>query len=115
MLPNVGFNVASRFALVTAPPAAPSVERLPFGKSARKTEPDASNAGLDAPGQPMKLMPPKKKFCATKPFANGVIVKPDAAVGGVRHGTLPPVNVTVAEPGNAGGMGRPPSVTSIAV
>src|SRR5262249_46788027 len=63
---------------------------------------------------PTKLMPPKKKFFATKPFANGVIVKPLAGVDGITHDTLPPVKVTVAAPGELGGIGKLPSVTSMA-
>jgi hypothetical protein len=59
--------------LAGAPPSRPSLKRSPVRKFEMKTS-SPRNAGPEAPAQPPKLTPPKKKGPASKPVANGVRV-----------------------------------------
>jgi len=55
---------------------------------------------------------PKKKFCAKKPVAQGLMVNPAPATGGAPTQEVdPPVKLTVADPGTAMLL----SVTSVAL
>src|SRR5882672_3467191 len=110
--PSVGPMFVSRLALDTAPPAAPSLMTSPVQSEKNTCSP--RKAGVETPGQPLKLMPPKLKGRAANPVANGVTTYPfwPTGVGApLPHKLLLLVNVTTALPGT----GRSPSVTSAAV